>query len=128
MLKRLIIGLVIAGSLTICHIANAQTLNEVVDSIAVKDAELKADIAELNKSLISEIWCNEDFTPQEIFDGLGSNASRRIGLYIGMHNLLIDSEGGAYNEPMPPNEITINFDGFVTVGDEIESGYSCGVN
>lgn len=63
---------------------------------------------------MNDVWENPDFTPQEVFNGFGTDASQ---LFTSAQKLIeiITLEDPDYVPPSPTKPYTINEDGTVTI-------------
>jgi hypothetical protein len=65
------------------------------------------------------IWSNRNgASPQEVLDGMGTDASELFTFSIGIQGMLYQADN-TYIPMTPPYEYVINDDGTVTVGDLI---------
>lgn len=94
-------------------------LQTEVDSIKAGVNQTLKQFKSEQRFLFNRIWYNDKYTPQQIFDKLGSLS---VELFIASGKAeayLAEMEGEDYVSLKVPYEFTINEDGTVTVGDKI---------
>ena len=98
-------------------IDDALRLAQVENRIRNANAELYNTIIQRHNALWNMIWNNRlGFTPQQIFDQFGTEASE-LFVFSGQMQTMLVSINSEYVPLVPPYNYTINADGTVTVGD-----------
>ena len=101
-------------------IFNTNNTQTSIDIITAEIAGLNTKGLDALKSIslssFNLVWNNPNATPQQIFDGFGTNAYKLFDI-AGKTFSFIASIDSTFLPPTPPKAFTINQDGTVTVTD-----------
>lgn len=79
-------------------------------------------LLELHSDGLQLVWDNNrGLTPQQVCDGLGTDAANAFAFHRALGEFLVAAaarEGVTLNLPMPKKGFTVNLDGTVTIGKE----------
>jgi hypothetical protein len=96
----------------------AQRLTELRNDMAKSNRIMLERLQETLESGFDTVWNNEEFTPTEILDSYGTDAVQLFQASAALQTVIaqLDPE---FAPLATPNEVTVNPDGTVTVGDPI---------
>lgn len=80
-----------------------------------------SQLCKMQKEGIDMMWYNEDLTPQEVSDAVGSNGGVLIAAHGALTSAIISAATAAGIQPdikLPTNTFTVNVDGTVTISDD----------
>lgn len=95
-------------------------LNNTLNTIKTTSALSYRQLCEIQKRGIDLVWNNSDLTPQEILDGLGSDASKIFQYHGALTDYIVSLASIENIQPdikLPTNAFELNPDGTVTVLD-----------
>lgn len=96
------------------------TIDVVVSRIKNLNSQLYRNTVLQHKLIFNTIWKNVDFTPQQICDGFGTDTAALFQLSNDLQTTF-KTANPEYEVLNPPNAVTINTDGTVTIGALINS-------
>jgi len=97
----------------------AERQARVAQNIRIQTFRFFTDIKKRYETLFNIVWDNPlILTPQEVLDGMGTNAVELFQYSDIMRSMLMQVDA-SYTPPQVPNQVSINPDGTVTVGDPI---------
>lgn len=100
---------------------NTPTREQILNSIATKIKRLAStsfdELVKIQKEGIDLVWHNKTFTPQEIFDAVGSDAVQLLEFHSGLTQYLVTVstlDGVEFTPALPTHAFSI-IDGKVVV-------------
>jgi len=101
-------------------LSREQLLNHHINKIKMLASKSFCELAAIQKQGIDLVWNNKMFTPQEIFDKVGTDAVKLLDFHSGLTQYLVTVstlDGVEYTPALPTHAFSI-VDGLVVVSTE----------